>query len=55
LASHTKKEQPWIMIWTQAVETRKEAMSLEKKIKKRGAKRFLQDLENQLGSVTPQA
>ncbi len=38
------------------VQSRKEALALEKKIKKRGAKRFLEDLEGEPPvSVTPQA
>ena len=54
LAGHTRKEQPWKVVWTLEVGTRKEAMNLEKKIKRRGAKRFLQDIRHQQpGSVTP--
>ncbi len=34
---------PWNIIYTIEVPTRKEAMQLENKIKKRGAKRFLED------------
>jgi putative endonuclease len=34
---------PWVLIWKIEVETRTEAIILEKKIKKRGAKRFLID------------
>jgi putative endonuclease len=44
LAGDTKNDQPWQVIWSQQVQTRMEAMALEKKIKKRGAKRFLEDL-----------
>ena len=56
LAGHTRKEQPWQVVWHQVVQTRSEALSLEKKIKKRGAQRFLHDLQNaQPGSVTPRA
>ena len=35
---------PWDLVWSEEVETRSEAMSLEKKIKSRGAKRFLEGL-----------
>jgi putative endonuclease len=34
---------PWKLIWHTNVSSRKEAMSLEKTIKKRGAQRFLND------------
>jgi len=35
---------PWDLVWSKAVGTRSEAMALEKKIKSRGAKRFLAEL-----------
>ena len=35
---------PWRMIWSVKVATRSEAMMLEKKIKSRGAARFLAEL-----------
>jgi putative endonuclease len=35
---------PWILVWKREIETRGEAMILENKIKKRGAGRFLTDL-----------
>jgi putative endonuclease len=35
---------PWILVWKKEVESRSEAMALEKKIKKRGASRFLTDI-----------
>ena len=35
---------PWKVIWTVALNSRAEAMKVESKIKKRGAKRFLDDL-----------
>ena len=35
---------PWRMIWSGKVATRSEAMMLEKKIKSRGAARFLKEL-----------
>ncbi len=43
----TKSGLPWVLITTFDVENRSEAMKLEKKIKKRGIKRFLND--NQFG------
>ena len=42
-ARYTKAGQPWNVVWTQEVSSRGEAMELERKVKKRGAKRFLQD------------
>ncbi|MFN7654355.1 MAG: GIY-YIG nuclease family protein [Cyclobacteriaceae bacterium] len=44
VAGHTKKEQPWKLVWHKTVSTRGEALLLERKIKKRGASRFLEDL-----------
>ena len=44
VAGHTKKEQPWRLVWHKIVFTRSEALLLERKIKKRGAARFLEDL-----------
>jgi putative endonuclease len=35
---------PWKLVWTKKVNTRSEAMALERKIKSRGAARFLTDL-----------
>jgi len=35
---------PWQVIWKTQVETRTEAMNLERKIKSRGASRFLADI-----------
>ena len=43
----TKSGLPWELIKTISVENRSEAMKLEKRIKKRGIKRFLED--NQFG------
>ena len=50
-AEHNSKETksikngiPWILVWSKDVSTRGEAMIIEKKIKKRGAGRFLNDL-----------
>ena len=34
---------PWVLVWTKECPTRGEAMRLEKKIKKRGIGRFLQN------------
>ena len=39
----TKNGVPWILVLQLEVLTRSEAMILEKKIKKRGAKRFIDD------------
>jgi len=44
LAGHTLKEQPWKIVWHITVETRREAMAIERKIKSRGAQRYLQDI-----------
>ena len=35
---------PWEVVWKTLLPSRAEAMKLETKIKKRGAKRFLEDL-----------
>ena len=43
----TKSGLPWELVLTFSVENRSEAMKLEKRIKKRGIRRFLED--NQLG------
>ncbi len=40
----TRSGIPWRMIWFTEVPTRSEAMALEMKIKRRGAKRFLGDI-----------
>ena len=40
----TKYGIPWELVQTFICETRSDAIQLEKKIKKRGAKRFLEDL-----------
>ena len=36
---------PWKLVWSKEVATRAEAMMLERKIKSRGAARFLRDLD----------
>ena len=41
----TKNGKPWRMVWHTQVADRSEALKLEIKIKKRGAKRFLEDLD----------
>ncbi len=43
LVPSTKSGVPWDLIHTQRVNNRSEALILEKKIKKRGAKRYLND------------
>jgi putative endonuclease len=40
----TKRCLPWRLVWQNTCQTRGEAMKLENKIKKRGAKRFLEDI-----------
>ena len=40
----TSRGIPWILVWSQQYMTRAEAVQLENKIKKRGAKRYLTDL-----------
>ncbi|MBY0435436.1 MAG: GIY-YIG nuclease family protein [Cyclobacteriaceae bacterium] len=42
--SSLKSGMPWRLVWSQECASRSEAMKLENKIKKRGAKRFLDDL-----------
>jgi putative endonuclease len=44
LSLSTKSGKPWNLIYTIEVSTRSEAMILEQKIKKRGAKRYLEDI-----------
>jgi putative endonuclease len=43
--SYTTKRHPgpWVLIWSTVVATRTEALMLERRIKKRGIARFLQD------------
>ena len=38
---YTKTGTPWSLVWKRKCENRSEAMQLERKIKKRGASRFL--------------
>lgn len=42
--SSIKKGIPWKLVWSKEFETRAEALAMEIQIKKRGAKRFLEDL-----------
>ncbi len=44
---YTKAGIPWILVKLITTQNRTEALQLENKIKKRGAKRFLIDLEKQ--------
>ncbi len=47
LSRTTKRfEGPWNLIWSQVCENRSEAMKLEKRIKKRGIARFLEDAQS---------
>ena len=39
----TSNYAPWTLMWSKAMPSRSEAMKLENKIKKRGARRFLSD------------
>ena len=39
---------PWKLVWSKEVATRAEAMMLERKIKSRGAARFLKDLDAEI-------
>jgi putative endonuclease len=42
----TKSGKPWEVVYKKQLPTRSEAMILEQKIKKRGAKRYLQDINS---------
>ena len=42
--NYTKRGSPWELIWKQSCFDRKEAVQLELKIKKRGIKRYLLDI-----------
>ena len=44
LVRSTKSGIPWKRLWLREVATRSEALKLERKIKKRGIRRFLEDL-----------
>jgi len=43
LVKTTKPGIPWMIVWTIMVSSRSEALRLEKKIKKRGISRFMDD------------
>ena len=45
----TSKYAPWRLVWSKSMNSRGEAMKLENKIKKRGAARFLKDLDQGIG------
>jgi len=47
----TKYGTPWKLIYSEKLPTRSEAMLKEKQIKKRGAKRFLEDLNMKNNSI----
>jgi len=40
----TKNRGPWFLVWQSILMSKSEALQLERKIKKRGASRFLSDL-----------
>ena len=40
---YTSKGVPWVLVWSCSCVERKEAFTLENKIKKRGIRRFLED------------
>jgi putative endonuclease len=42
---------PWRIIWSQSCESRSDAMKLEKMVKKRGIKRFLEESNRQSPAV----
>ncbi|MEM9921334.1 MAG: GIY-YIG nuclease family protein [Bacteroidota bacterium] len=44
-SKYTKRGMPWVIITTFELASRPEAVRLEKKIKKRGIKRYLSDIE----------
>jgi len=44
LSLSTKSGKPWVLIYQIKLSTRSEALFLEQKIKKRGAKRHLEDV-----------
>jgi putative endonuclease len=45
LSTYTSKASDWRVIYQVTLPTKSEALVLEKKIKKRGAKRYLEDLK----------
>jgi len=42
LVRSTKSGKPWKLIWTRETDSRSEAMKIERTIKKRGVKRYLE-------------
>lgn len=46
LVKSTKNGNPWKIVFSATTDSRSKAMQLEQKIKKRGAKRFLENLES---------
>ncbi|MBS1555576.1 MAG: GIY-YIG nuclease family protein [Bacteroidetes bacterium] len=44
IVNSTKNGVPWVSIWTLNVDTRTEALALERRIKKRGISRYLNDI-----------
>ncbi|RRO12124.1 GIY-YIG nuclease family protein [Flavobacteriaceae bacterium 14752] len=44
LVKSTKNGKPWVLVHFIVCDSRSEAMMLEKRIKKRGAKRYLKDI-----------
>ena len=45
LSKHTSKGRPWRMVYSVECNSKTDALKLENKIKKRGAKRYLEDLQ----------
>lgn len=45
LSTYTSKTNDWEVIYKVLIPTKRKALILERKIKKRGAKRYLNDLE----------
>jgi putative endonuclease len=43
-SGYTRFGVPWKLIWTKELDTRTEAMGLEKSVKARGIKRYLSDI-----------
>ena len=44
ISDYTKKSSDWVLIWNIILPTKRDALRLERKIKKRGAKRYLDDI-----------
>ncbi len=43
----TRNKGPWYMVWSASFHSKSEAIQLERRIKKRGAARFLNDISDQ--------